>query len=32
VATKYLINYLGWQRAMIRPGFEGQALLSQALA
>jgi transposase-like protein len=32
VATKYLGSYLGWHRAMIRSGFEGQVLLTQALA
>jgi transposase-like protein len=32
VATKYLRRYLGWNRAMIRPGFEGKALLARALA
>jgi len=32
VATKYLWNYLGWNRAMTRPGFEGRALLDRALA
>jgi transposase-like protein len=32
VATKYLGNYLGWHRAMIRSGFEGKALLARALA
>ncbi len=31
VATRYLRNYLGWHRAMIRPGFEGTALLARAL-
>jgi transposase-like protein len=32
VATKYLDRYLGWHRAMIRPGFEGKMLLGRALA
>jgi transposase-like protein len=32
VATRYLWNYLGWHRAMIRPGFEGTILLARALA
>ena len=32
VATKYLGNYLGWNRALIRSGFEGRALLDRALA
>ena len=32
VATKYLRNYLGWHRAMFRPGFEGTMLLARALA
>ncbi len=32
VATRYLRNYLGWHRAMMRPGFDGKALLSLALA
>ena len=32
VATRYLGNYLGWHRAMIRDGFDGKALLDQALA
>ncbi len=32
VATKYLGNYLGWHRAMIRSGFEGKMLLGRALA
>jgi hypothetical protein len=32
VATKYLRNYLGWNRAMARPGFEGRTLLDRALA
>jgi hypothetical protein len=32
VATKYLGNYLGWHRAMVRKGFDGAALLDQALA
>lgn len=32
VATKYLANYLGWHRAMIRAGFAGTALLDRALA
>jgi transposase-like protein len=32
VATKYLGNYLGWHRAMLRHGFEGKNLLDRALA
>jgi transposase-like protein len=32
VATKYLDNYLGWNRAMMRPDFIGTSLLDQALA
>ena len=32
VATKYLEAYLGWHRAMVRPGFAGRALLTRALA
>jgi transposase-like protein len=32
VATKYLGRYLGWHRAMVRPGFAGTALLTRALA
>jgi transposase-like protein len=32
VATKYLANYLGWHRAMVRKGFDGTALLDRALA
>jgi transposase-like protein len=32
VATKYLVNYLGWHRAMIRKGFDGKAFLDHALA
>ena len=32
VATRYLGNYLGWHRAMLRPGFTGKALLDRALA
>ncbi len=32
VATKYLGNYLGWSRAMLRPDFDGKALLDRALA
>ena len=32
VATRYLGNYLGWHRAMLRPGFTGKALLDWALA
>ena len=32
VATKYLENYLGWHRAMIKKGFAGLALLDRALA
>ena len=31
VATKYLVHYLGWHRAMIRPGFDGTILLDRAL-
>jgi hypothetical protein len=32
VATKFLDNYLGWHRAMIKPGFNGKVLLDRALA
>lgn len=32
VATRYLFNYLGWHRAMSKPGFQGKALLARALA
>jgi transposase-like protein len=32
VATRYLVNYLGWHRAMCRAGFKGAALLDRALA
>ncbi len=32
VATKYLVNYLGWHRAICRNGFNGTALLDRALA
>ena len=32
VATRYLGNYLGWHRAMLRQGFTGKALLDRALA
>ena len=32
VATRYLGNYLGWHRAMLRTGFTGKALLDRALA
>ena len=32
VATRYLGNYLGWHRAMLREGFTGKALLDRALA
>jgi transposase-like protein len=32
VSTKYLPNYLGWARAMRRPGFAPPALIEQALA
>jgi hypothetical protein len=32
VATKYLGSYLGWNRAMRRPGFEGKVLLEKSLA
>ena len=32
VATRYLGNYLGWHRAMLRQGFTGRALLDRALA
>ena len=32
VATRYLDNYLGWHRAMLRTGFTGKALLDRALA
>ena len=31
VATKYLVNYLGWHRAMTRSGFAGKSLLIQSL-
>lgn len=31
VSTRYLGNYLGWHRAMLREGFEGKALLERAL-
>ena len=31
VATRYLGNYLGWHRAMLRDGFTGKALLDLAL-
>jgi transposase-like protein len=31
VATKYLGNYLGWNRAMRRDGFQGRMLLDRAL-
>lgn len=31
VATKYLANYLGWHRAMIKSGFNGRTLLEIAL-
>ena len=31
VATKYLWHYLGWHRAMVRPGFQGTMLLARAL-
>ena len=31
VATRYLANYLGWNRSIIRPGFEGRMLLQNAL-
>jgi hypothetical protein len=31
VATKYLAHYLGWHRAMSRPGFQGKMLLDRAL-
>jgi transposase-like protein len=31
VATRYLGNYLGWHRAMLRQGFTGKALLDRAL-
>jgi hypothetical protein len=31
VATQYLDNYLGWNRAMMRPDFIGTNLLDQAL-
>lgn len=32
VATKFLGNYLGWHRAMMRTGFDGAVLLDKALA
>ncbi|WP_157034019.1 hypothetical protein [Belnapia moabensis] len=32
VTTRYLGNYLGWHRAMLRTGFTGKALLDRALA
>lgn len=32
VSTKYLPNYLGWARAMRRPGFAPPVLLEQAVA
>ena len=32
VATRYLLAYLGWHRAMLRDGFTGKALLDRALA
>jgi len=32
VATRYLGNYLGWQRAMLRDEFNGKVLLERALA
>lgn len=32
VATRYLGNYLGWHRAMLRDGFAGKALLDRASA
>jgi hypothetical protein len=32
IATKYLANYLGWHRAMVRKGFDGTSLLDRALA
>ena len=32
VATRYLGNYLGWHRAMLREGFTGRTLLDSALA
>ena len=32
VATRYLGNYLGWHRAMMRIGFTGKGLLDQAFA
>jgi hypothetical protein len=31
VSTRYLGNYLGWHRAMLRDKFEGKALLDRAL-
>lgn len=31
VATRYLGNYLGWHRAMLRDGFDGKVLLERAL-
>lgn len=32
VATRYLGSYLGWNRAMLRDGFTGTALLERSLA
>lgn len=32
VSTRYLPNYLGWMRAMRRPGFRPSVLIEQALA
>jgi hypothetical protein len=32
VATRYLGNYLGWHRAMLRNGFTGKALLDRAMS
>ena len=32
VATRYLANYVGWHRAMMRAGFIGKGLLDRALA
>jgi transposase-like protein len=32
VSTRYLANYLGWMRAMRRPGFKPPVFLEQALA
>lgn len=32
VSTRYLGNYLGWHRAMLKEGFIGKALLDRALA